>query len=151
VKDNLPDHHRRPTSVGENPGSDLAVIVALIAIAATSVAASSVAAGMTHRTGDSLFHGVNMIYAWGAWIYQTINVNGFYVPGQHVNHLTGYGWAVIHGIEFTWGAGAIISLAIFILGSRLSSPKSKQDVREIKDSARMSSEADYREAGFLPD
>ena len=150
MRGNLPSHHLRPSSVGENPGSDLALVGGILGIVATSVAASYVAAGMTHRTGDALFHGINMVWAWGAWIYQTINVNGFYVPGQHVNELNAYGWSVIHAIEATWVIGTMLSLTIFIAGSRLSSPKSKQEVREIKDSAIMSNEKDYHKAGFLP-
>jgi hypothetical protein len=139
--------NRRGTLVGENPGSDLATVAGLLAFAGTSVAASYVAAGMTHRTGDALFHGLNMVWAWGAWIYQTVNVNGFYVPGQHMNHLTAYGWSVVHAIEITWCVGVFVSLALYIGLNRLAAPK--PDISGIKDSATMADPSDLYEAGFI--
>lgn len=139
--------HRRGTLVGENPGSDLATIAGVLAVAGTSVAASYVAGGMTHRTGDALFHGMNMVWAWGAWIYQTINVNGYYVPGQHVNQLTAYGWAVIHAIEITWGLGVFGALALYIGLNRLAAPK--PDISGMKDSAKPATPDDLYKAGFI--
>jgi len=151
VKDNLPDHHRRPTSVGENPGSDLGTLCGLLVLAGASVAASYVVARMTHAVGTPEFTGMRLLFAWATWLYSTYNVNGLYVPGQHVRQFNAYGWSVVRAIEITWGAGVALSLLLYVCFNRLSSPRSRQDVREIKDSARMSTEADYREAGFLPD
>jgi hypothetical protein len=148
VKDNLPDHHRRPTSVGEIPGSDLAIIFAMLALACTSVAASYVLA----RMADGSFSGLNVLLGWAPWTYRTINVyGGYYWPFCKTVHLTAYGVSILHAIEITWAIGATVSLAIFVVVNRLLSPRSSQDPREIKDSARMANETDYRKAGFLPD
>jgi hypothetical protein len=147
MSDDLP--YRRATWVGENPGSDLGSLVGLVLVVATSFAASFVVALMTHRMGDSLFRGLNLVYAWGAWWFQTVNVNGYYVPGQHVNHLTAYGWAVVHGIWITWGVGLFLALAAYIALNRITSPRSKEAIRSHKDSARMATAADYRKKGML--
>jgi hypothetical protein len=147
VREKLP--YQRATWVGENPGSDLGSLVAFVGVIATSFAASLVVALMTRRMGDSLFHGLNLVYAWGAWWYQTVNVNGYYVPGQHVNHLTAYGDSVVHAIWVTWGVGLFLALAAYIALNRLTSPRSKEAIRSHKDSARMATIDDYYKKGFL--
>jgi hypothetical protein len=137
----------RPTSVGESPTSGAATLVVILGLIGTSFAASYVVAGMTHATGSPAFAGLRLFFAWAAWWYSTVNVNGYYVPGQHVHVLTAYGWSVVHAIWITLCVGCALTLALYVGLNRLASRKS--DVSEIKDSARMAKIDDLRRAGFL--
>lgn len=142
MRENL--SHRRGTLVGENPGSDLATIAGVLAIAATSVAASYVLARMTAAP----FAGLKVLYAWAPWVWSTVNVyGGYYWPWCKTVHLTAYGVSVLHAIEITLVVGASISLAIFIVVNRLAAPK--PDVSGVKDTAKMATPADLYKAGFI--
>ena len=141
----LPYH--RPTSVGESPASGAATLVAIFGLIGTSCAASYVVAGMTHGTGSPAFAGLRLLFAWAVWWYSTVNVNGYYVPGQHVHVLAAHGWSVVHAIWITLCVGSALTLALYVGLNRLASRKS--DVSEIKDSARMATVDDLRRAGFL--
>jgi hypothetical protein len=145
MKDGLPYH--RPTSVGESPASGVATLAAILGLITTSCAASYVVAGMTHATGSPEFAGPRLFFAWAVWWYSTVNVNGYYVPGQHVHVLTTYGWTVVHAIWITLGVGCALTLALYVALNRLASRKS--DVSEMKDSARMATIEDLRRSGFL--
>jgi hypothetical protein len=138
-------HYRRPKSVGENPGSDLAVFAAIMTLVATSFVASYVVARMTGFAAN----GFGALWGWGVWWATATNWKLFYAAGQHANALTAYGRSVVTAIEITWIVGGTISALIFIAGSILGSPRSNQDVAEMHDSARMATEEDLREAGFL--
>lgn len=142
MNDRLP--HRRGTLVGENPGSDLATIAGLLAIATTSIAASYVLA----RMSDAPFAGIKVLYAWAPWVYSTINVyGGYYWPWCKTIQLTAYGVSILHAIEITWAVGAGLSLTIFVVVNRLAAPK--PDISGVKDSARMANPRDLYEAGFI--
>jgi hypothetical protein len=143
VKERL--HYRRPKSVGENPGSDLAVSGAIMTLVGTSFLASYV---VDRMTGFAV-SGFGALWGWGAWWAQATNWRIFYGPGQHANTLTAYGWSVVTAIEITWIVGGTLAALIFIAGSIIAAPRSDQDVAEMHDSAKMATEADLREAGFL--
>jgi len=139
--------YRRPTSVGESPASGTATLVAILGLIGTSCVASYVVADMTRATRSPAFAGLRLLFAWAAWWYSTVNVNGYYVPGQHVHVLTAYGWSVVHAIWITLCVGCALTIALYVGLNRLVSPKS--DVSEMKDSARMAKIDDLRRAGFL--
>jgi hypothetical protein len=147
MNESLP--YRRPTSVGESPSSGLGSLVAIVGFIGSSIAASYVVAYLTHATNSPDFAGVRLLFAWAVWWYSTVNVNGYYVPGQHVHLLTAYGWTVVHAIWITLGAGMAVTLVVYVVVNRIASPKAEQNVSEIKDSAKMATLADLRRAGFL--
>jgi hypothetical protein len=147
MTENLP--YRRPTSVGENQQSGLATFVGAIGLVGSSVAMSSTVARMLHRTHDPMFAGPHLLYAWLEWIWTTINPFGSFVRGQHMNALSAFGWRVVDAGLYTASAGVALTVITFLVINRLVFPKSKQDVRAVKDSARMATAADYRKKGML--
>jgi hypothetical protein len=138
MTENLP--YSRPTSVGENQRSGLATFISAIGLVGTSVAMSWTVAQMLHRTHDPMFAGPHLIYAWGEWIWTTINPFGSFVRGQHMNALSDYGWRVVGAGLYTASIGIALTVITFLVINRLVFPKSKQDVRAVKDSARMATE-----------
>jgi hypothetical protein len=141
--------YRRPTSVGENQQSGLATFVGAIGVVGTSVAMSWTVARMLHRTHDPKFAGPHLLYAWLEWIWTTINPFGSFVRGQHMNALSAFGWRVVDAGLYTASAGVAITVVSFLVINRLVFPPSKQDVRAVKDSARMATAADWCKKGML--